>query len=207
MSVTISQSLSVFPSLVGLGFDVNKSPVWNTNVNISASGKKTAIEFWSAPLYDYDLTYDVLPSTANGDLQSLMGFFNSLQGRASPFLFDDPDDDSVTGQLLGTGNSSAVAFQLVRAYGGFSEPVLAPNVINNVYLGTAAQASSLWSVSAYGTSAPGVLTFTSAPSSAQLVSADFTYYWPVRFLTDTLTFNKFMYQLWAAKKVTFETEK
>lgn len=205
---TIVQTYDVFPSLVGLGFDVNKTPQWNTNVNMSASGKKTAIEFWSSPVMRYELLYDYLPSDLTAhDLQDLMGFFNSLNGRATPFLFDDADDNTVTGQLLGTGDGADTTFQLLRAYGGFSEPVLAPNVIGAVYLGTAAQASSLWAVSAYGTSAPGVLTFTGAPSSGAVVSADFTYYWPVRFLDDTLTFRKFMYQLWDAKKVSFETEK
>lgn len=208
MSVTVPQTYSVLPSLIGLGFDINKTPRWNTNVPESASGKTTGIGFWSYPKVKYDLNYDYLPSDNTlHDLQDLVGFFNSLNGRSIPFLYDDPDDDTITSQLLGTGNSSAVAFQLVRTEGGFTAPVYAPNVINNVYVAGVAQGSSLWSVSAYGTSAPGTLTFTSAPSSGQLVTADFTYYWACRFLTDTLTFRKFVNQIWDNKAVSFETEK
>lgn len=213
---TIVQTASVLPSLAGLGFDVDRSPEWSTNLNRSASGKKTSIRFWSSPLYQYDITYEFLRSgaiytgdTANTEFQDLMGFFNSQHGRADPWLYDDPDDDSVTGQLLGTGTGSLATFQMVRTLGGFTEPILAPNVITAIYVDGVSISSSFWSVSAYGTATPGILTFTAGhePAAGKLVTADFSWYWPCRFTEDILNFNKFMRRLWAVKKVSFETEK
>lgn len=200
---------AVYPStLVGLGFDVVKTPEWNNIVQRSMSGKETGIRFWSYPIYNFTLTYDILVSSAStADLQTLMGFFNQAYARGNVFLFTDPDNYSVTGQSISTAAAGLSSFQLVNTYGGFTEPVYAPNSVTAVKLDGVAQASSTYTVGAYGSSAPGVLAFSSAPASSAAVTADFTFYYPCRFREDTLDFNKFMYQMWEAKQVSFYTQK
>ncbi len=207
---TVTQTYPILPTLKGLGFDVLRTPMWDNTIQRSKSGKKTFIRFWSSPLYQYEITYNFLRgSVAKHEFQDLMGFFNSLHGSADRFLYDDPDDDTVTTQPIGTGDGVTLTYQLVRTLGGFAEPVLAPNVVSAVYVDGVSISSSFWTVSAYGTAAPGVITFSGghAPTAGKAVTADFTYYWPVNFTEDKMTFNKFLYQMWGAKKVTFETNK
>ena len=50
------------------------------------------------------------------------------------------------------------------------------------------------------------MTFTTAPASGVTVTADFAkYYFLCHFTADSLTLENFMYQLWQAKEVKFES--
>jgi hypothetical protein len=53
----------------------------------------------------------------------------------------------------------------------------------------------------------GVLTLSAAPATGAAITADFTYYWPCRFLADQYDFSKFMNRLWEQKKLDFVTLK
>lgn len=199
-------STQIFPTLPGLGFNFNRSPIWSNMIQTATSGKEVAIAFWSYPKYMWELTYEVLRSDPSlAELQSLMGFFNSRQGQFDTFLFNDLDDNSVVGASLGVGDGATTVFQLVRAYGGFIEPMLAPNVITAVKVnGTPTGA---YTVSAWGSANPGQITFTTAPANGAVITADYTFYWPCRFTDDTLTFNKFMNLLWSNDSVKFRSVK
>jgi uncharacterized protein (TIGR02217 family) len=197
-------STAVFPTLVGLSFDVIRTPQWSTIIQEAASGKETRVAKRSFPRRTWELTYDLLRSdSVNLELQTLEGFFNLRQGAFDSFLFNDPDDNTVTGQAFGTGNGVATAFQLARTWGGFSEEVTAPHTVSTVYVGGVAQSGGAWSVTNWTapSTSGGVVTFVAAPTGA--LTADMTYYWPVRFVDDTMTFSKFMNAMWAGKKVSF----
>jgi uncharacterized protein (TIGR02217 family) len=199
-------SAVVLPSLPGLGWDIVRTPVWSTNVQSAISGKECRISYWSYPKWKWELTFNILrSSSAYTEFQQLVGFFNARQGQFDTFLFSDPDDNSVTGQTIGTGDGSTKTFQLVRAFGGFVEPVLAPNVVSHVY--NNGTDSGGWSVSNWGTSSPGVITYVTAPAAGHAITADFSYYWPVRMDADTLAFNLFMTQFYACKKYSFTSVK
>ena len=45
----------------------------------------------------------------------------------------------------------------------------------------------------------------SAPGSGVVITADFTYYFLVRFAEDTAEFENFMYQLWSLKQVKLQS--
>lgn len=200
-------TVPVFPSLAGLGWDVVRTSEWRTGLQESVSGKETQIAYWSSPRYRWELTFDLLRSAAGyAEFQTLLGFFDQMQGRGGRFLFADPDDCSVSGQAVGTGDGTTRVFQLVRTLGGATAPVLAPNAVSTVKLAGAVQASG-WTASVYGSASPGALTFVSAPSVGAAVTADFTYYWPCRFDDDKLDLTKFMSQLWSGKSVTFKSLK
>ena len=99
-------STSVFPTLPGLTFDITRTPDWTgTTVYTSASGKRTSVANWSYPRRLYEMVYSFLRSAPTySELQLLEGFFNSMKGPFDTFLFSDPDDNSVTGQQIATGD-------------------------------------------------------------------------------------------------------
>lgn len=128
-------SASVFPTLAGLNWNIVRTPMWNNILNEAASGKEVAIALWSYPKWQWELNFNFLRSSATfTELQQLVGFFNSRQGRFDTFLYQDSEDNSVTLQTIGTGNGSTAAYQLIRSYGGFIEPILAPNTVSVVAL-------------------------------------------------------------------------
>jgi uncharacterized protein (TIGR02217 family) len=201
-------STSVFPTLAGLGWSVMRREMWKTRNQEAISGKETRIADWSYPRHQWSLGFDflrqgALSGTTYAEFAQLAGFFNLRQGSFDSFLYADADDNAATGQGIGTGDGATTSFALVRSFGGFVEPILAPNVVSHVYLNGVAQSGGSYTVSAWGTSSPGTLTFTTAPGSGVAITADFSFYFPCRFTADQMDFEKFMAALYAAKKVAF----
>ncbi|HTS92233.1 MAG TPA: DUF2460 domain-containing protein [Stellaceae bacterium] len=191
---------AVFPSLPGLTFPVKRTEIWQSRVQLSISGKEVRIADWSYPRHQWEQTYDVLRGApAIAEQQALMGFFNLCQGPLAAFLYQDADDGATVGQSLGIGDAATTTFQLVRAMGGFVEPILAPNVVTAVRLNGVPLASNAYSVDPE----TGRLAFVSPPGAGISITADFSYYFRCRFLEDTMDFEKFMSQLWQAKSVRF----
>ena len=139
----------VFPSLPGLGWSVTKAPRFATRTQKAVSGRQLRVADQPNPIWGFTLTVPVLRDAHDtragagiglgigfDEVRSLAGFFLALQGAFGAFLFDDPSDDTVTGQAIGTGNASQTAFPLARSFGatGFLEPLLA--------VGTSARSTS-----------------------------------------------------------------
>lgn len=201
-------STEVFPSLIGLGWPVSRQELWRTNVQENSGGKETRTGLWSYPRHLWTLTYDILRvGPSYQELQQLLGFFDNRLGRLESFLYRDEDDNQVAAQGLGTGNGVLAAFQLVRAFGGFVEPIFAPLNVTAVYLDAVPVSGALWSVSSWGAAAPGVLTFLTPPTLGQVVTADFSFYFPARFERDDQTFQKFMAGAYSADGVSFRSIK
>lgn len=180
----------VFPStsLPGLGLPVIRTPVWMTLSQQSLAGVDVPNQPWTYPRYRYSLHFEFLrQGAAFGELQNLMGFFNRMAGRYAVFQYDDPQDDTApTDQAFGTGDSTTVAFQLVRTRGSFVEPVFAVNAVTNVKVATVLQASSTYSVSN-----KGVVTFVSPPAAAAALTWNGTFNWFCRFDKDEYDFEQF----------------
>ncbi len=99
-----------------------------------------------------------------------------MQGRAAfrdTFLYTDATDNTVIAQSIGTGNGSTTTFQLVRSFGGFVEPILAPNAVTTVY-------DNGTPVAAISAPTNGTLTQTSAGSLGAT-----TYYVKTSWVTST----------------------
>lgn len=205
-------SSNVLPSFAGLGFDVTRTPIWDTTVQQSLSGMETRVSRTSYPRWKWELTYNVLRSgIAFGELQQLAGFFNARQGMFDTFLYQDADDNSVTSQQIALGDGTIKNFQLIRSFGGFIEPMLAPNISQpiNVYLNGVRQTSGV-SVTHWngGTSqGPGIIVFTFAPTAGAIITADFGYYFPVRMSEDSVDFTLFLSQYYKVKKFSFVSVK
>lgn len=204
-------STAVFIPPVGTGWPITRTPVFDTVIQQAVSGKETRIARQTYPRYKYQLTINLLRSSAayqSTEYQYVIGFFNGRLGSFDTFLYQDADDNSVTGQAISTGDGTTTAFQLIRSFGGFIEPMLAPNTgaTINIYLNGVKQTTG-YTVTGWGTSTPGVLTFISAPASGVAITADFSYYFPCRMSDDSLGFSLFMSQFYEVKKFSFESVK
>lgn len=188
---------AVFPDLPGIDIVVRKTPLWSTRVQTAASGKELRASLYSYPIYRMSVTYNVLRAGAEAELQSIVGFFNARKGRFDNFLYTDPADSAVTGQTFGTGNGSTKTFQLVRAFGGNSEPVM--NLNGNPAIKVDGVTKTLnvdYSIDSYG-----MVTFVSAPGVGAVLTWDGAYYYRVRFDRDSEEFERFLDDLWRAQRI------
>jgi len=195
----------ILPALPGLTFPVGRTEEWSTTVQTARSGKETRIGNWTYPIHHWVLAYEFLRSgTAYQEWQQMVGFFNAAAGQQGTWLLQDPDDNSVANQQIGIGDGVTAAFQLVRAFGGFVEPMWAPNVVSAV---TVNGVAASFSVAAYGSTTPGLVTLASAPAVGAAIVASFSYYFPCRFEDDKLDLKKFMTALYSADKLAIRSVK
>ncbi len=202
----------LLPVLPGLAWSRHKKPGFSTRVAQHVSGREVRVALMANPLYEFELAYDGLTSSASpiaaqsglgaSSLQSLMGFFMQLQGQFGTFLYPDPDDSSVVGQFIAEGDGSTASFVMGRTLGAWNEPVGWVLSIANVYLNGTAQLASTYSLTA-----PNILTFTTAPGAGVAITADFTYAFQCRFVEDDLDFEEFMASLWKPGSVKFRSVK
>jgi hypothetical protein len=198
------------PTLSGLSWSRHKKPGFSTRVASHASGREVRVALMSYPLYEFESVYGGLASSSSASfaglgsssLQSLMGFFLQLQGQFGTFLYTDPDDNAVTAQAFATGDATTASFTMMRALGGFLEPVGWVTAIANVYLNGALQ-----SPAGYALTPPNTLAFSSAPAGAAIVSADFSYSYNCRFLDDQMDFEEFLSSLWKLESMKFRSVK
>ena len=193
-------AIPVFPALGGLSWPVKRTPLMYTIRQPSQSGKEITIRQWLYPKYQYELTFDYL---SVGDWQSLEGLWKSVGGAAGVFYFNDASDNAATAQQFGTGDGASTAFQLVRALGGFIEPVQSVNgsiaVFDNGTVVTSAD---------YVVGSTGIVTFTTAPAAGHVLTWTGAFYWCCRFdADDGLDISEFMGSLRELKKLNFTTVK
>lgn len=219
-------STQVFPSFNGLAFPVVRTPNFRTRKQVAIAGMETTIADMPYPRYTWEVIYNVLRQGSSlyaaGDSftewATLMGFFNSRNGGADSFLYQDDDDktaptdspiqNTVTGS--NTGDGATLVFQLQRALGGFVEPIFAPNVVTNVKVNGGVVSGANYTTTLWETgnaNGPGKIVFNggSAPGNGLSVTATFTYYWPARFMSDQCQFEKFMSNRWRVKKLAWES--
>ena len=206
----------IFPTLAGLKWDQKKTPIFSTLMQRSTSKKETRLSLFVYPLYQYDLSYEILrDDILNNELKTIMGFYLARQGAFDSFLYLDPSDNTVVGQVIATGNGSLKSFQMGRTYGGFYEPryriavPASPTPILKIYLNASLQSSG-YTVDTY----TGLLTFANAPGSGVVITADFTYYQQVRFVEYVedgspggggSAFSTFAHNLWELQGLSFVT--
>jgi uncharacterized protein (TIGR02217 family) len=193
-------SNAVFPTLPGLRFPVTRTPMWKTMVRTTPSNREYRATNITIPKYRISLGFEFLRARAAlAEYQTLIGFFNARRGASESFVFSDPDDRTATTQIFGVGDGSTKTFQLVRGFGGFSEPVFALDGSASIYKDAVLQGSG------YSISSTGVVTFTTAPASGVVLTWTGNFYWRVRFSRDDLDFEKFARDFFEAKKVELVT--
>jgi uncharacterized protein (TIGR02217 family) len=199
----MSNAVFPLPSVTpGISWSFTKSPEWSTISQRSASGRETRIAVMAYPLWNFELTYQLLRSdAAHNELQVLLDFYNARQGSFDDFLFDESftPDDSVTAMNFGTGDGSTTVFQLTRKMpgGGFPELVANNNSAPQIFVN-----GVLKTLGTDYTISSGLVTFTSAPGNTLPLTWTGTYYFRCRFQEDTYDFDEFMYQFFELKKLT-----
>lgn len=196
----------VLPSLSALGWNVTRTPSFNTLVSRHASGKEVRSPQAVFPRWEYQLTFEGLKSDSTATFQQMFSFFQSMKGRGNKFIYSDPESNQERGQFLGVGDGYNRVFTLVRSVGAYyEEPVGFPGAVTAVYANGVAQSSSLWSVS-YNQQYPSIL-FTNSPAAGVTITADFTYYFVCRFSDDTQSFEEFAKNFHNLRTLTFRTVK
>ena len=187
---------------------VKRTPGFSTRIASHVSGREVRIPLYSYPLYAYELSvealdqYSAFSGLGAASYQALRGLYETLQGQFGTFLYSDPGDSSVTGQLEGAGDGVTTHFTLVRTLGGAVSPVGWVSALNNVYLNGGALAPDLYSLIL-----PNTLSFNTAPNAGVQISVDMTYAWVCRFLSDQQEFEEFMRGLHQTSSLKFRSVK
>lgn len=189
-------SNEIFPNLPGLAWGATKTPVFATKVQEAVSGREVRLAQRANPLWKISMDFDYLSEKrvlGVSQLENLLGFFTRHRGGFESFLYEDATDKDVTDQAIGSGNGVNKSFQLVRTWGGFTQPVTNINSIVNVKVGGVATA-------AY-TVSRGLITFTTAPASGKLVTWTGSYFYRAKFADDELEATNEIYKIWSASGI------
>ena len=181
-----------FPT--GIGFGSISSTVWNRRRVSTPAGYAQSNQLFSKALMRYDVASGV---KSLDDCHELLRFFNVMQANDSVVLFTDKTDfkscapqqtAAFTDSVIGTGDGSTVAFQLKKRYsaGGlnYDRKITRP-ISGTVSIGKAGVLQTLTTHYTINHDT-GVVTFTSAPSNGQSITAGFHFYVPVDFVDSSL---------------------
>lgn len=205
-------------SLPGLAWSKVRRPKHSVSVQAHQSGGEVRMSYWSEPLWEWDLTYEVLrdgfrAGRAWDELKQIEGLFLASTGSLSGFGFHDDDDHSATRTLVGSSDGTTTTFTLKRprgtavAAGTEAIGVLDLSQPFNLYFQTLSGAIDP-NDPVYGytldTSTPKnqKLVFNAAPPNGHTFVCDMSWFYYVRFQADSVDLEKFTHQLWALKKVT-----
>lgn len=173
-----------------LGRNTSVAPEFSTSIAVTSSGHERRNSLWS----DARVQFDVGPGIrSEGELGELIAFFRARRGPARGFRISDPFDHSSNGmtgsptmldQLLGTGDGTSAEFQLVKRYGGISDPQVRP--ITRPRGETVIVSVDGTAVNDWFLGDQGKLIFNTAPTEGAEIRAGFLFDVPVRFAEDRL---------------------
>ena len=142
---------------------------WEVTEEKTGSGRIRTLtnQLYPAWTIETKLTY-----LTDAERRALMGFIASVKGGYEPFLWHDPEDNHESKAPL--AHISGNKYQAVIRWGTYVEPCA---YIENpvVYVDGVKQDSSTYTVS------DGIITFKNAPASTAVITADYDYWWKVRF--------------------------
>jgi len=177
----------------GSGF----GPSFKNVIQESIAGTEQRFAQWTKCRGVGDLSYGILSSTDPlGDYRAVLSLFRAHGGRLYPFRFKDWSDFQATNENFGSGNGSAVSFQLTMTYDpsyillGVAGSL---QYVRNITLVSGTPTIKVAGVTKtagvdYNISSSGVVVFTSAPSGSPAPALTWTgeFDVPVRFDTDQL---------------------
>ena len=191
-----------FPKLSAMGWSTSVRPQFATDVADRTTGRSIRRPRYAAPLYDLELTYEVLRADIiNSELQTLMGFFANSRAGATPFWIAPPGLSSVTGQVIGDGDGSTSTFPVLKTVGPYTGSVAATSVISAIYFDGLAQSSGWTTTGVF----PTFVSFASAPPPGVAISADYSELWLCRFAEDVADLENFQSLLWNFRTVKLTT--
>jgi len=181
-----------FPLAVALGG--SGGPERKTEIVTTGSGREERIARWAHAKRKYDAGTGVKTIAA---LAEIVTFFEERRGRLFGFRWRDRLDwksctvtaqVSANDQVIGTGNGTKAAFQLVKTYGGAFAPYVRPitKPVSGTVKFAVAGIAKVLGVDADVDVTTGLLTFKPGkiPANGAVVTAGFEFDVPVRFDTD-----------------------
>ena len=218
--------MKIYPTLPGLTYPVLRSAEFDTLVQASPNKYEVDLPQMVNPLWHWELVYDFLRDFAYGsftvsELRTLLDFFLYHSGRATPFLYLDPDDNAVGPAMNGSTPNPLAQLQVVndgagnyysplqRTLGGlFFEDITDLNTDTTaggsalaVYANGTLQPGTAYTIGGPGLAVPGASFMglylawgTTAPATP--VTAQFNFYFRARFESDSQDVEKFVHQFW-----------
>lgn len=170
-----------FPTDISYG--ATGGPIFLTDVVTTVSGHEQRNSKWSQSRAKYNVASGVKTET---QWQALIAFFRARRGKAVGFRFKDWSDYKAESVQIGVGDDSTTQFQLVKVYSSgpaaSSRDITKPVVGTvDIYIDSVLQSSGV-SVD----TETGIVTFSSAPATDEVITADFEFDVPVRFDTDEM---------------------
>jgi hypothetical protein len=197
-----------FPVLPGMGWPVHRRPNWRTIISPHPSGGEDRSRLWQYPLWEFELTFDGLTTSASlqsqlanlapQSLQTLLGFYLVAGGQQLPFIFRDPDFNAQVAGPVGTGDGSSIVFQFFRMVNGAKEPASLVTGTPTVYFNGVAQA-----LGSYVIIYPNNLVFYTAPPLGTIITADFNYEFLCRFIDDGEDFQQLILSIFELTTLKF----
>lgn len=180
----------------------SKTPMYGTIIQKPISGRgeiRASLQPYPLWRIDYNLSFARGgEQEANSVYQYVLGFYMSVGGQFSDFLYLDPNDNSVTDAFLGIGDGATTTFQLTRPIGFGTDIVQNLNGAPAISGNGAVISSSLYTIST-----TGIVQFTTAPASGEVLTWTGEYYYRVRFGDDSTTFDQQFDQIWNNAKLSF----
>ena len=168
------------------------------------SGRATRRSRHAAALYDIELTYELLRAdAAYAELQAIAGFFEQMQGRATPFWLAPPGLATSSASRSGSATDATATFALART-------------IRRLQRAGGGDVGRLGGLSQRRAAADLAAGRVSAGYAAgdrvrdgarrgRAVSADFGALWLCRFADDVADLEEFMTMLWTLETVKLQT--
>lgn len=174
-------------------------PERRTDIVVLGSGYEERNSRWAGSRRSYNAGYGV---KSVDDLHAVIAFFEERRGRLHAFRWRDHADwkscaplgtPSPLDQVLGTGDGTRAAFQLVKTYGGVHAPytrTIAKPVAGTISIAVAGVVKSPGTHFTADAST-GLVTFLAGaiPVAGASVTAGFEFDVPVRFDSDKLEIN------------------
>lgn len=181
-----------FPLSLALG--AAGGPERLTEIVTLASGREERNSPWAGSRRRWNASVGV---QSLDDLHTLVAFFEARRGRLHGFRFRDPVDwkscapsaaPAPDDQPLGTGDGATTAFALVKRYasgGQYADRFITKPVAGSVRVAVDS-VEATEGVDFTLDALTGVVTFTSPPAAAAVLTAGFQFDTPVRFDLDRL---------------------
>ena len=192
-------SYAIFPWLSGRGWALHQRPNFTTGEAELVSGRSRRAAKMTTPLWEFELTYDLLRGTPAGDLAAIIAFFSTLQGMTTPFWFEPFGLSPIAGQALGTGDGATNVFAFQRTLGLYTQPIAGVFDVAAVYLAGAIVPPNVYTIEAMGF--PATVTFATAPAAGVQVSADFSYYLLCRFAEEFEDIEEFVSEFYSLQSL------
>lgn len=199
-------ALPVFPTINTLGWSVKRTPRFSNALSMHASGKEIRSPIAVYPVWEYELTYELLHSAGPQTYQQLLSFFQSLNGRSGKFVFVDPEFQAAIAQFIATGDGFRTTWPLVRTVSSaYEEPISWLINVTEVRINGVVQSPATYAVW-YNDQWPSIR-FNTAPANSATVTASFNYAFVCRFTSDSQNFEEFMNNWHTVKTLRFQTVK